>query len=184
MLFRGPWQTTGSAWQSRLSRTSVIVDVTSETSKTMDRHPAAIRPTSGRSSRLLHTAICLVLTAPFAALPRAVLAADGDGADVDTAHDTGEEVVVVANRAPLPLSQVGSSVTVLTAAQIKDSQQVFISDLLAMTPGINYSRSGGVGTVTQLNIRGAETDQTLVLIDGVQINDPSAPGGGFDLRTS
>ena len=180
MLFRAPWQTIASPWLSRWSRTSVVFDVTSETLNTLDRHSPAIRPTSGRPSRLIPTAICLALTAPLAALPRAVHAADGDGADIDTAHDTSEEVVVVANRAPLPLSQVGSSVTVLTAAQIKDSQQVFIADLLAMTPGINYSRSGGVGTVTQLNIRGAETDQTLVLIDGVQINDPSAPGGGFD----
>ena len=55
-----------------------------------------------------------------------------------------------------------------------------LSDILATTPGVTVSRNGGVGTVTSVRIRGAEGDQTLVLIDGVRVNDPSSPGGGFD----
>ena len=45
---------------------------------------------------------------------------------------------------------------------------------------MTVTRNGGVGTLTNLRIRGAEAEQTLVLIDGVRINDPSSPGGGFD----
>ena len=42
------------------------------------------------------------------------------------------------------------------------------------------SRNGGLGGSTQLRIRGAESDQTVVLIDGVKLNDPSSAGGGFN----
>jgi vitamin B12 transporter len=103
----------------------------------------------------------------------------------DTALDQStdsslDEVVVVANRAPEPLSKVGSSVTVLNDAAIKDSQQTVVSDLLAQTPGVTFARYGGVGQTTSVFIRGAESDQTVVVIDGVQLNDPSTTAGGFD----
>ena len=90
------------------------------------------------------------------------------------------EVVVVAARAAEPVQAVGESVTVLTLPQIQADQELVVSDLLARTPGVNVVRNGGVGGTTSLFIRGAETDQTLVMIDGVKLNDPSAPGGGFD----
>ena len=98
-------------------------------------------------------------------------------ADTD---DDLNEIVVVANRAPEPLSKVGNSVTVLDDVAIKDSQATFVADLVATTPGITFARTGGVGQPTSVFIRGADSDQTVVLIDGVQLNDPSTTGGGFD----
>ena len=91
-----------------------------------------------------------------------------------------EEVVVVATRLPVPAAKVGNSVSVLQRSEIEASQAVAVSDLLASLPGVGVTRSGGAGGLTGLRIRGAETDHTLVLVDGVQINDPAAPGGGFD----
>jgi len=100
------------------------------------------------------------------------------------ADDIGEravdEIVVTATRSPQPLYRVGSSVTVLNRGAIESSQAVAVSDLLIQTPGVSFSRNGGVGGTTSLRIRGAETDQTTVLIDGVKINDPSSPGGGYN----
>ncbi len=90
------------------------------------------------------------------------------------------EVVVVANRAPEPIERVGESVTVLDAAAIKASQLTSVSDLLATTPGATVARSGSPGAQTSLFIRGAESAQTLVIIDGVRMNDPSSPAGGYD----
>jgi vitamin B12 transporter len=92
------------------------------------------------------------------------------------------EVVVVANRAPTPLDRIGNSVTVLDLEDIQQSQAVITSDLLAQTPGISVSRTGGPGQPTSVFIRGAESDQTLVVIDGVVMNDPSQPGGGYDFE--
>jgi len=91
-----------------------------------------------------------------------------------------DEVVVVANRAPEPLSRIGSSVTVLNDAAIRSSQAIVVSDLLAQTPGVSFARNGGVGGTTAVYIRGAESDQTVVVIDGVQLNDPSLAVGGTD----
>ena len=89
-------------------------------------------------------------------------------------------MIVVANRVPVEADKVGNSVSVLTREAIRESQAVLTSDLLATLPGVGVTRNGGPGTATLLRVRGAESDHTLVLIDGVQINDPASPGGGFD----
>jgi vitamin B12 transporter len=98
----------------------------------------------------------------------------------EDADDSLNEIVVVANRAPEPLSKVGNSVTVLDQQAIQDSQKVDMSALLAATPGITFSRNGGPGNTTSVYIRGADSDHTVVLIDGVVLNDPSLVGGNFD----
>ncbi|HEX4152312.1 MAG TPA: TonB-dependent receptor [Steroidobacteraceae bacterium] len=115
--------------------------------------------------------------------PAIFTAAHADPDESTSAADSSlDEVVVVANKAPEPLSKVGNSVTVLDDAAIKGSQLPMMSDLLATTPGLNVARSGGVGQPTSVFIRGAESDQTVVVVDGVQLNDPSEPGGQFDLE--
>jgi vitamin B12 transporter len=91
-----------------------------------------------------------------------------------------DDVVVTANRSAQAAQRVGQSVTVLTGDEIEASQPVSVSDLLIRTPGVSQSRNGDVGASTSLRIRGAETDQTVVVIDGVKLNDPSGPGGGFN----
>ncbi|WP_421931808.1 TonB-dependent receptor plug domain-containing protein [Phenylobacterium sp.] len=91
-----------------------------------------------------------------------------------------ETLVVTANRSAQRSDRIGQSVTVLDAGAIKASQAVAISDLLIQTPGVSLSRNGGVGQTTSLRIRGAETDQTVVVIDGVKLNDPSQAGGGYN----
>ena len=121
---------------------------------------------------LLPAAVPLIL---FATRAAAIPAAD----ITDTSLD---EVVVVANRAPVPLATVGSSVTVLDEQDIRESQATMAADLLAQTPGITAARTGGIGQPTSVFIRGAESDQTVVVIDGVKMTDPSLPGGGFDFE--
>ena len=89
-------------------------------------------------------------------------------------------IIVAANRDETPLSQVGQSVTIITADDIKRRQAVAVVDLLRTVPGVTFTRNGGIGTSTSVNIRGADSDQTVALIDGVKINDPSSPGSGFN----
>ena len=95
-------------------------------------------------------------------------------------EDSLDEVVVVANRAPEPLSKIGNSVTVLDETTIQSRQEALVSDLLAQTPGVSVARNGGIGQATSVFIRGADSDQTVVLVDGVQLNDPSTTSGGFN----
>ena len=123
------------------------------------------------------SALALAATAASAQASAPAPAPDIAGAGVANA---AQEVVVVATRSPQFLDKVGASVTVLTLPQIRADQELVVSDILARTPGVTFSRNGGVGETTSLRIRGAETDQTVVLIDGVKLDDPSAPGGGYN----
>ena len=104
-------------------------------------------------------------------------------AGLESVAEAGTDIVVTANRTATPVDRVGQSVTVLDTQTIETRQAVTVSDLLLQTPGVTVARNGGVGTTTSLSIRGAETDQTVALIDGVKLNDPSSPGGGFNFGT-
>ena len=88
--------------------------------------------------------------------------------------------IVVAARVPQYQNEVGQAVTTLTRADIDRRQTTVLADLLATTPGVTVTRNGSIGGLTGVRIRGAEADQTLVVIDGVRVNDPSSTGGGFD----
>jgi vitamin B12 transporter len=121
----------------------------------------------------------LLLTAALPAAPVFAQSAQS-GAGLADASQSGDQIVVTAGRAAQPLSQVGQSITVFDAATIKTLQAVTPLELLRQTPGVTVAQNGGIGTSASVFIRGAETDQTVALIDGVKITDPSQPGGGFD----
>ena len=90
------------------------------------------------------------------------------------------ETVVTATRVPTSVDRVGNAITVITEEQIRERQVTSVADILRTVPGVAVNRSGGgVGTLTQVRIRGAEANHTLVLIDGVKVNDP-ALGSEFD----
>jgi len=97
-----------------------------------------------------------------------------------TAAVDEDSIVVTATRAPVTLDQVPSTITVLDKAAIDRSQDIGATELLLRTPGITVSRNGGYGTSTSLRIRGAESDHTVVVIDGVKMNDPASAGGGYN----
>ena len=120
--------------------------------------------------------ILLATTAALCGLSTTVLAQSAAPVTVASVS----ELVVTANRSPVAADRVGQSLSVLTAEEIKDAQTVDVSTLLATTPGVSFSRNGGVGGTTSLRIRGAESDQTVVVIDGVKLNDPSTAGGGYN----
>lgn len=96
------------------------------------------------------------------------------------ADDPAPVIVVTANRTAQPIERIGHSVTVIDAAELERRQTQTVADLLRTVPGVSIARNGGVGTSTSVFIRGAESDQTVALIDGVKLNDPSSPGGGFN----
>ncbi|GAO77871.1 MULTISPECIES: TonB-dependent siderophore receptor [unclassified Sphingopyxis] len=92
----------------------------------------------------------------------------------------GDEIVVTASGIEQPRDEVGQAITIIDAATIEKRQTVDVVDLLATTPGVRFSRTGSTGSVAGISLRGAETTQTLVLIDGVKVNDPSGIGDAYD----
>ncbi|MBT0666909.1 TonB-dependent receptor [Novosphingobium profundi] len=103
-----------------------------------------------------------------------------DATKFDTA-DTG--IVVTATRTETPRSEVGQAVSVVTRAEIEATQATTASEVLARLPGVQVTNAGGFGQPSSVFIRGAENAQSLVLIDGVRVNDPGDVGGGFDFGT-
>ena len=90
------------------------------------------------------------------------------------------QVTVTATRIPTPLDQVGSSVSVVTSAQIQDQQFETFPDLLQALPGLNVVQSGGPGAPTSVFLRGANANHVKVLVDGVDVSDTASANGSFD----
>jgi vitamin B12 transporter len=67
------------------------------------------------------------------------------------------------------------------AEELASIQGADLTRALERLPGVSFSRNGGLGGQTGLNVRGANADQLLVIVDGVRIADYASPGGGYDL---
>lgn len=96
------------------------------------------------------------------------------------AEDTPETIVVTATRIPTPELQVASSISVVTANEIAARQIQTLPDLLKQVPGLNLVQSGGPGGQTSIFMRGTNSNHTKVLVDGIDVGDPSSPVGNFD----
>ena len=120
----------------------------------------------------------ILLYGLFAAAP--AFAQEAPKPDAATDVSSADTVVVVANRAPIVPDRVAAAVTVLDKAAIDRAQDIGVAELLVRTPGVTLSRNGGYGTATSVRVRGAEGDQTVVVIDGVKLNDPASTGGGYN----
>lgn len=92
-----------------------------------------------------------------------------------------EKVVVTATRVEMPLSSVGSAVTVIDSAQLAQRQCASVVQALRTVPGVDVVQNGGPAGKSALFIRGAKPEQTLVLVDGVPVNDPADAGRGAEL---
>jgi vitamin B12 transporter len=87
-----------------------------------------------------------------------------------------ETIVVTATRTDLPLSDAIVPITVIDREDIELSMAADLAELLRVQAGIDIGRSGGPGQSTSIFLRGAESNHTLVLVDGVRIN-PGTIGG-------
>jgi vitamin B12 transporter len=95
-------------------------------------------------------------------------------------EDLPDTVVVTATRIPTPEQQIGSSVTVVTADDIAARQLQTLPDVLRQVPGLNVIQTGGLGGQTSVFMRGTNSNHTKVLVDGIDVSDPSNSGGAFD----
>ncbi|MEK9516954.1 MAG: TonB-dependent receptor [Flavobacteriaceae bacterium] len=82
-----------------------------------------------------------------------------------------QEVIISSNRLEIPLRQNSKTVQILTADQIRQSGVTHVVDLLQQIAGVDIKRRGAGATQADLNIRGGTFDQTLLLIDGIKLDD-------------
>jgi vitamin B12 transporter len=93
------------------------------------------------------------------------------------------DIVVTPTRTEEPIQRAGSAVTVLTAAEIEKASARDVGDLFRRLPGVTLTQSGGPGHVQTVRIRGGDVRHTLVMIDGIRVNDPTSTGREFDFST-
>lgn len=93
------------------------------------------------------------------------------------------EIVVTATGLSSRKAETGQSISVITAADIESIQGSDPVRVIERLPGVSLARSGGLGSQTALFVRGAASEQLLVMIDGIRMTDRSSPSGGFDLGT-
>lgn len=102
----------------------------------------------------------------------AAAAAPADSAD--------HRIVVTATGLPLAVTQTGQPITVIGLEEIERVQGADLTRVLQRLPGTTITRNGGLGSFTGVRVRGGASEQLLVLIDGVKVNDVASPAGGFD----
>jgi vitamin B12 transporter len=112
---------------------------------------------------LLSTAACV------AALPAPVFA-----------QEDSEDIVVTASGIAQPRDESGQAIAVIDRDRLDTLQSATITDALRTLPSVAVAQRGPVGSQTSIFLRGGNSAQTLVLVDGVRINDPSSPNGAFD----
>jgi vitamin B12 transporter len=121
--------------------------------------------------------IALAAVVAFAMSPDALLAQEEPFVEA-------EPLVVTLSPLPFPLSVAPASITVVNRETIEASNAATLEDILRATPFVDFSRTGGRGGLTTVTIRGGDPNFTLVLLDGIPLNDPTnILGGSFDFST-
>lgn len=115
------------------------------------------------STRLALLSTCAVLTSVGLA----------DGAKAQGVTELEGITIFSANRTPTDAAKVGSSVDVVTTRDIRSRSQTYVKDYLETLPGVSFSQFGPPGTQAGISLRGAGGKYTKVLVDGIDISDPS-----------
>lgn len=99
-----------------------------------------------------------------------------DGTALDTTAANGAGAFESNGVTGIPADKLGTSVSVVTGAELKARQVRTAADALRSLPGVSVSQQGGAQNQTVVRLRGAESNHTLVLIDGVEVNSPGTDG--------
>jgi vitamin B12 transporter len=88
-------------------------------------------------------------------------------------------IVVTATRMATPLSEIGTAVSVVSSKLIQSQQIRDVAPALREVPGVQVTQTGSPGTTADVSIRGASPSETLIMIDGVPVNDSAT--SSFDI---
>jgi vitamin B12 transporter len=90
----------------------------------------------------------------------------------DTSNIIKEEVIVTAGKVPVTVSELPRSVSIIRLQDIQNSPVQNLQDILSYVPGLDVRARGLEGVQADVSIRGGSYEQTLILLDGVKLNDP------------
>ncbi|MFK7976136.1 MAG: TonB-dependent receptor plug domain-containing protein [Halioglobus sp.] len=117
-------------------------------------------------------------TKTVSAASAAVMALAVNSAVAESSNPLLEEIIVTSSRIPMPLREVGTSVSVIDLNDIQLRGFSTVANVLRYEPGISVANNGGIGQVTEVAIRGERGYRTKVYIDGIDVTDTSTPQAG------
>ncbi len=127
------------------------------------------------------TAALSIVLLSSAYLAASVVPARADDEEGQRTPVIKHEVVVTAARLETPLRETASSVSVISGEELRRSGKTTVAEALGSVLGAAVVQSGGKGAVAGLMLRGANSEHTLVLVDGLDMNDPINPSRSADL---
>ena len=133
-------------------------------------------------TRLRWQPIASTLASTIASALALTIASTANSSAAEAATNSAQylpTITVTASRTPVDVNETASAISILSKAEIQQRNASSIADLLRELPGFAVSQQGARGAVTQVRVRGAEANQVLVLIDGVEAND-IAQGSEFN----
>lgn len=135
----------------------------------------------------MHKYLVCLLIGTSGALSLPARAQDAAGDDAQSAEVVIADyriaetaITVTATGTRIEVEDTGQPVSVIGRSEIEAVQGADLTRVLTRVPGVSFSRNGAPGSFTGLRVRGAAAEQLLVVVDGVRVADPAAPGGGFD----
>ncbi len=105
------------------------------------------------------------------------------GFSLNARFQVREEVVVSANRVKEKKKDVAKNVKIITKKDIEKMAAETAADVLANIPGVIVSSNGGYGSLTSIYLRGASPSHTIIMVDGIEINDPMSPTRSADISS-
>src|SRR4051794_23474400 len=93
---------------------------------------------------------------------------------IDIASIDSGQIVITASRAPESEAETPASVTIIDKQRIDRLDEPLVSTLLRLTPSAAVTSSGPGGSLTEVRIRGAEANHSLLFVDGIKIDDPAS----------
>jgi vitamin B12 transporter len=114
-------------------------------------------------------------------LQNALPAGTGDQAEKPAIPVQRHEIIVQAGRIETPLKELAGAVTVISAEDMARMKKTTVLEVLEEVLGTASIQNGGRGGAASLFLRGANSEHTLILLDGVELNDPVTPSRSFDL---
>ncbi len=109
-----------------------------------------------------------------------VLSSICSAASAQSAPQQLPDLVVTADRTPEPIGNTGSTINVISGATLETGSAASVVDALRTVPGLQVTQAGGPAGTSGVMLRGASTGQTLVLIDGIRVNDPGGASSDFN----
>ncbi len=92
-------------------------------------------------------------------------------------------IAVTATGTPTPVQKIAAGVTIITQKEMQARGETTLVQALTAVPGLGVVQAGGSGTQASVFARGTDSEDVLVLLDGVPVNDPSDPNGAFNFGT-